>query len=295
MKKVESLTENQKNRLKNRGFTKNTINAISKQSTIKNIVEGKNKEHQKFINEILYQDIILEFEFGDIIEYKYYSFENLLDYIKEIIGENQILSHIGLKENNRTYTIFHKKKKSNFYKNYGRQINKINKIKTGTILSIVYVPKFNAIELADFVLNGTDGPERINKLKPVGSFNNGSTMDTFYCNWLNYTNEEKNITKKIISDSLKLDIDIYFEDNKYTFFFYSVKYLTLLAHIFGFTLDEAFDILSVFRRNKTTPKQNDFIYICYGDLTGFGNEKQKNVSLTENGDIKMKIYLNTNI
>ena len=291
MKKVESLTENQKNRLTKRDFTKNTINAISKQSTIKNIVEGKNKEHQKFINEILYQDIILEFQLGDIIEYKYYSFENLLDYVKEIIGENQILTHIILKEDNKIYNVFDQKNKNTFYEKYSRQINKI---KTGTNLIILYVPKFNAIELADFVLNGTDGPERINKLKPVGSFNNGSTMSTFRYNWLNYTNEEKNITKKIISDSLKLDIDIYFEDNKYIFF-YSVKYLTLLAHIFGFTLDEAFDILSVFRHNKTTPKQNDFIYICYGDVTGFGNEKQKNVSLTENGNIKMKIYLNTNI
>jgi hypothetical protein len=276
MNKSDFLSENNKKVLLNRGFTNNTINSISRPSIL------NNNKHKKFINEILYIDIIIQFNYRDIspIKYKYYNFENLLNDIKKIIGEDRILTFILLIKDDNSLPIYNKNQKIK---------QNINKITSESVINVSYVPKLDPSQLADFILKGTDGPERINKLKPAATLNNGGTKETFNYNWISYKDEERDIVKHILSDSLKLDIDIYFSDPHSLF--YSKEHITLLAEIYEYTLIDALNHLSIFNHTYKN-KEKDFIYICFGDLYGLGGLRSENqVNLTKNGQLKFNKYL----
>jgi hypothetical protein len=278
MNEQNFLSENQKKVLLNRGFNKNTVKSISKQSTIKELSNLKNNNHKKYINEIYYIDVIIKFNSKDSAEinYKYSNFEDLLSYIKKIIGQDSILTSIFIENNNQTFLIYHENMKNK---------ENIKKITKGSIIYSINVPKLSPIELANLILNEKDGPERISELKPAATLNNGGISNTFRNNWIYYTNKEKDILKYELSKFLKLDIDIYSRHPHYLF--YSKKYMTLLAEIYGYTLIEALDILTItFKHNN---KRKDFIYICFGDLYGLGGEPEVNLK-TNNGRLKLNKY-----
>ena len=284
MNRTNSLSGNQKKVSTNKILKNNTINATSKQNTTQKLYKPENKNYKKLVtNLFLFKNITIKFIHKDIeeIDYKYYNFKNLLTYLKERIEKDKIITYIFLmKDNNPALPIYFK---FNYYE------KNIEEITTGSTIEIYYVPKLGPIELANFILKGTDGPERINKLKPAATLNNGDTKQTFYYNWISYKDEERNIVKHILSDALNLDIDIYFRD-PYALF-YSKKHITLLAEIYDYSLIKALNNLTViFKHNN---KGNDFIHICFGDLYGLGGLKpEEEVKLkTNNGRLKLNKYL----
>ena len=286
------LTNEEKNILKKKGESAEFIRALNTlqnktyyKKYISNIVEI-NKTNNKISNQIYVN--LKFFNIGPTnndhyniindVRTSYTDLNNLKKYIKKYIGKNNLLKNIFF----------------NYIKLYDLENNYCNKnanIYNNYDLFIYYFKNMNPKELATYIFEEKSGIEKISFFKPVGTLHSKPIKDPFYFLWYKFTKEERINFKNELSTLVKDEIDIYLTEGKRNnAIFYSVKYFPILAYVYDYNLDEAFNILCSI---PNTNKKKDFIYTSFGDnykkndnltnLTPNGKKNDNLTNLTPNG------------
>jgi hypothetical protein len=232
------------------------------------------------------------------ISYKYNNFNDLIIYIKNYIGNDNILAQIMC----GYYVIY------NNYNIYPERMSKIN----NSNLTISYFKNMNPKELAEYILETKSGIHMINKFKPVGTLRSQNfSTNIFYILWYKFTEKERIDLKNELSILVNEKINIYLGKDNKSAIFYSEKYFPILASVYGYTLEKALDIFHT-RRTNNNNNYLDFIYTSFGDkyiknYYNYNNNNNKSINnerinnnsilqpnyteLTENGQKKFNKYL----
>jgi len=154
----------------------------------------------------------------------------------------------------------------------GRTLNDTDPLQNDVSITVQTYRPLSPRELVISVLFPHINISKIQKMKPMASFNSGEPGEiTFNANWKNYSEEERQETLRLLSEKLGTPIGVFVNSG---FTFYSIPHVTYICTLYDISLEEG---LAKFRHETL---DLPFIYICFGDIARLSTDPQPITALT---------------
>lgn len=146
----------------------------------------------------------------------------------------------------------------------GREINETSEIINGSYI-IFTGPKLNPEQMSNHLFEIGEDIRKISRKKPISTLASSTTKGYLRLNFNTYSPEDIETIKRVLSEKIGIQIDIFIKKPDNSLFFYSKKHLQILGELFGFSLEESLQVISTFQDGSNI-KIMDFIFIAFGDI-----------------------------